>query len=95
MDLAMRKDGSDMSWIRFTELRALSIFALCLSGMSFGDAAEAQANEIEEIVVQATRSGRRVQDQTLRVEVLSQEEIEEITEPQIQYKFMATGVKVI
>ena len=66
-----------MSWIRFTELRAVSLFALCLSAMSFGDAAKAQVNEIEEIVVQATRSGRRVQDQTLRVEVLSQEEIDE------------------
>lgn len=43
MDLAMRKEGSDMSWIRFTELRVVSLFALCLSGMCFGDAAEAQA----------------------------------------------------
>ena len=35
------------------------------------------AGEIEEIVVQATRSRRRVQDEAIRVEVLSQEEIEE------------------
>ncbi|ESZ89440.1 hypothetical protein KT71_002514 [Congregibacter litoralis KT71] len=77
MDLALRKDRSDISWIRFTELRAMYLFTLCLSAMSFGDAAKAQANEIEEIVVQATRSGRRVQDQTLRVEVLSQEEVDE------------------
>lgn len=35
------------------------------------------AEEVEEIVVQATRSRRRVQDEPIRVEVLSQEEIEE------------------
>ena len=35
------------------------------------------ADEVEEIVVQATRSRRRVQDEAIRVEVLSQEEIEE------------------
>ena len=35
------------------------------------------AEEIEEIIVQATRSRRRVQDEPIRVEVLSQEEIEE------------------
>jgi len=33
--------------------------------------------ETEEIVVQATRSGRRVQDEPIRVEVLTREEIEE------------------
>jgi iron complex outermembrane receptor protein len=33
--------------------------------------------EDEEIVVQATRSGRRVEDEPLRVEVITQEEIEE------------------
>ncbi|SFR97225.1 TonB-dependent receptor plug domain-containing protein [Sphingomonas jatrophae] len=49
-----------------------------------GPAAEAQnrppeveAEEPEEIVVQATRSGRRVQDEPIRVEVLNREEIEE------------------
>ena len=35
------------------------------------------AEEVEEIVVQATRSRRRVQDEAIRVEVLSGEEIEE------------------
>ena len=43
--------------------------------------AEAEAEEEEEaeeeIVVQATRSGRRVQDEPLRVEVIGREEIEE------------------
>lgn len=33
--------------------------------------------EVEELIVQATRSGRRVQDEPLRVEVIDQEEIEE------------------
>lgn len=35
------------------------------------------ADEVEEIVVQATRSGRRVKDEPIRVEVINQEEIEE------------------
>ena len=33
--------------------------------------------EIDKVLVQATRSGGRLQDQTIRVEMLSQEEIEE------------------
>ncbi|OYX16840.1 MAG: ligand-gated channel [Sphingomonadales bacterium 32-67-7] len=36
-----------------------------------------EATEVEEIVVQATRSGRRVQDEPIRVEVIDREEIEE------------------
>src|SRR5210317_2190094 len=36
-----------------------------------------RAEEVDEIIVQATRSRRRVQDEPIRVEVLSQEEIEE------------------
>lgn len=40
------------------------------------EATEAEDSE-EEIVVQATRSGRRVQDEPLRVEVINREEIEE------------------
>lgn len=38
---------------------------------------EDEAGEEEEIVVQATRSRRRVQDEPIRVEVIGQEEIEE------------------
>jgi outer membrane receptor protein involved in Fe transport len=38
---------------------------------------ESEAGVMEEIIVQATRSGRRLQDGALRVEVLSGEEIEE------------------
>lgn len=36
-----------------------------------------EPEEVEEIVVQATRTGRRVQDEPIRVEVLGREEIEE------------------
>ena len=36
-----------------------------------------EVEEEEEIIVQATRSGRRVQDEPIRVEVLNREEIEE------------------
>ena len=42
-----------------------------------GHSHDHHAEEIEEIIVQATRSRRRVQDEPIRVEVLSQEEIEE------------------
>lgn len=40
-------------------------------------AEQVDEEENEEIIVQATRSGRRVQDEPVRVEVLGQEEIEE------------------
>jgi iron complex outermembrane receptor protein len=40
-------------------------------------AEEAAEEEEEDIVVQATRSGRRVQDEPIRVEVINREEIEE------------------
>lgn len=46
-------------------------------GQEPSEAAGHEAGEVEEIIVQATRSRRRVQDEALRVEVLSQEEIEE------------------
>ena len=38
---------------------------------------EDEATEVEDIIVQSTRSRRRVQDEPVRVEVLGQEEIEE------------------
>lgn len=46
-------------------------------GAEEGHAHDEHAEEIEEIVVQATRSRRRVQDESIRVEVLAGEEIEE------------------
>ena len=62
---------------------AIFFFALSLAfsfpahGQEDEHAHDEHAEEIEEIVVQATRSGRRVQDEPIRVEVLSQEEIAE------------------
>lgn len=41
------------------------------------NAQEHQDDEAEEIVVQATRTGRRVQDEPIRVDVIGREEIEE------------------
>jgi outer membrane receptor for ferrienterochelin and colicins len=38
--------------------------------------AEHSVEELEEVVVHATRSGRRVQEEPIRVEVVSQEEID-------------------
>jgi iron complex outermembrane receptor protein len=67
--------------------RTLSTFALLALGVPAAWAqeppAEAREPEVEEeeeeeeIVVQATRSGRRVQDEPIRVEVINREEIEE------------------
>jgi len=50
--------------------------ALDISVAAAQDHVEEEDTE-EEIVVQATRSGRRVQDEPIRVEVISREEIEE------------------
>ena len=41
------------------------------------EGADHHDHEVEEIIVQATRSRRRIQDEAIRVEVLTQEEIEE------------------
>lgn len=38
---------------------------------------EGKTSEVEEVVVQATRSGRLIQDEPIRVEVINREEIEE------------------
>jgi iron complex outermembrane receptor protein len=50
---------------------------LCLALPGFGHAQAAEPKEGEDIVVQATRNGRRVQDEPIRVEVIVREEIEE------------------
>ncbi len=62
----------------------LALFLLVLLLVPFGargqdedHESDGHAEAVEEIVVQATRSRRRVQDEPIRVEVLSQEEIEE------------------
>lgn len=36
-----------------------------------------EATEVDDVIVQATRSGRRIQDEPIRVEVIGREEIEE------------------
>lgn len=55
----------------------LSLAAAPLSPLCAQEAPEPEAEEDEAIVVQATRSGRRVQDEQVRVEVIAGEEIEE------------------
>lgn len=58
----------------------VGISALVIAAM-MADPAHSQAKDHEaeaaEIVVQATRTGRRVQDEPIRVEVINREEIEE------------------
>ncbi|MDZ7587741.1 MAG: TonB-dependent receptor [Parasphingorhabdus sp.] len=55
------------------------VIALAAIGCAFPVAAQETETEeeVEEIVVEATRSGRRVQDEPIRVEVIDREEIEE------------------
>jgi outer membrane receptor for ferrienterochelin and colicins len=76
----------------FPSCRSLTARLLCASALALGGAHSAIAapptpsdqaadperdEEVEELIVQATRSGRRVQDEPIRVEVLNREEIEE------------------
>ena len=58
-------------------LAVLAVIAAILNGVSVASATGDPPGEIEEVVVQATRSSARLQDQTIRVEVLSQEEVDE------------------
>ncbi|WP_122928131.1 TonB-dependent receptor domain-containing protein [Sphingobium sp. LF-16] len=54
------------------------IIATMMAGPAYAQADTDHAEETEtEIVVQATRTGRRVQDEPIRVEVINREEIEE------------------
>lgn len=61
----------------------LSLAALALASLVQVSPAQAQehagedAGEVEEVIVQATRSGRVAQDEPIRVEVIDREEIEE------------------
>ncbi|HEY8617920.1 TonB-dependent receptor plug domain-containing protein [Phenylobacterium sp.] len=67
------------------ELRRGAALPLLALALACGGALPAQAapatpdegEEVEEVIVQATRSGRRVQDEPIRVEVIGREEIEE------------------
>lgn len=60
-----------------------SVLVIALACAAWSSAATAQeaedgaGEEIQELVVQATRSGRLVQDEPIRVEVINREEIEE------------------
>lgn len=62
----------------FPLLAGVSLLAACpASAQTAGTPPPPEAEEGEEIVVQATRSNRRVQDEPVRVEVIGREEIEE------------------
>ncbi|MGK6356685.1 TonB-dependent receptor plug domain-containing protein [Sphingomonas sp. DT-207] len=67
----------------YRAVRVAITSAVCLSAclpvsaLAQEHAANAESEEGEEIVVQATRTGRRVQDEPIRVEVINREEIEE------------------
>lgn len=66
---------------RWSHATSLVLVALCAPAV-FAEAGEGEREHghdgmVEEVIVQATRSRRRVQDETLRVEVLAGEEIEE------------------
>ena len=56
---------------------ALTLAIYAVPTAAFGEEHDHEAEAIEEIIVQATRSRRRVQDEPIRVEVLAGEEIEE------------------
>ena len=66
-----------------THRHTLTAIATVLAATAWTSLVHAQENsseeeaEVEELIVQATRSGRRVQDEPIRVEVINQEEIEE------------------
>lgn len=57
---------------------AVVLAASAWASLAYGqDHPEEDEAEVEELIVQATRSGRRVQDEPTRVEVINREEIEE------------------
>ncbi len=58
-------------------LLGMMALSTAVRGQANEHAHEHHAGELEEVIVQATRSRRRVQDEAIRVDVLSQEEIEE------------------
>lgn len=66
---------------RFRAVILSTLFGPLYFSSAFGQQqnsdAAAEVEGLEEIVVQTTRSGRRVQDEPIRVEVINQEEIEE------------------
>ena len=67
----MRNLASSISLI------SLLLLSTTVAGMVGLDEQTLEDGDLEEVFVQATRSGRRVQDAAIRVEALSGEEIEE------------------
>ena len=71
--------------LRSNETLLSLVVVCCFSASAFAQSQETvsgsaelqDGEEIEEIIVRTTRSGRRVQDEPIRVDVLNQEEIEE------------------
>ncbi|OWK27869.1 TonB-dependent receptor plug domain-containing protein [Sphingomonas mucosissima] len=57
--------------------RVLYVLVFCLALPGIAHAQGADSEEGEDIVIQATRNGRRVQDEPIRVAVIDREEIEE------------------
>jgi iron complex outermembrane receptor protein len=57
--------------------RTFCVPLLCLALSGFAHAQEAEPEEGKDIIVQATRNDRRVQNEPIRVEVIGREEIEE------------------
>jgi iron complex outermembrane receptor protein len=83
--LAKRKTGvvhganelvTNANWRRWS-IAAMATGMVLPQGVLAQDAAAHDGAEDNEIVVQATRTGRRLQDEPIRVEVLAREEIEE------------------
>lgn len=64
---------------RAVRLAATVAAAAMVLGTAFAEEQEQEKSgeEIEEVVVQSTRSGKRVQDEAIRVEVISGEEVDE------------------
>lgn len=58
-------------------LAALALASLVQVSAAQAQEQEDEAGEVEEVVVQATRTGRLVDDEPIRVEVINREEIEE------------------
>jgi outer membrane receptor for ferrienterochelin and colicins len=80
----MRSDHQPIPNLPITRCIRAALLAVTTAAFQAGPAlaqataeTEGEAEESEDIIVQATRSGRRLQDEPVRVEVIDREEIEE------------------
>ena len=73
-DAQVTKSPKILPFAAMALITSVGLFAPTAHAQEHHD--EAEEGE-EDIVVQATRSGRRVQDEAIRVEVIGREEIEE------------------